>query len=52
MFGVADKMSQYSSRQHDRASDTHEKEISPELREVLHMLDAIEHGVPGKTSQR
>ena len=48
MYGVDDKMDQYSSREEPAQSAT----LSPELREVLHMLDAIEQNATARKANR
>lgn len=50
MYGVPDKMSQDSSRQQINPSPAQNVSLSPELREVMHMLAAIEQGASPRGS--
>ncbi len=52
MYGVNDKMSQYSSREHPNPAPAKNAALSPELREVMHMLDALEQNATARNSDR
>lgn len=52
MYGVSRQMSQYSSYEQANAPAGQNTEISPEVREVLHMLEVIEHKQPAIAAKR
>jgi len=52
MYGVGKQMSQYSSYEQASAPVGQSNEISPEVREVLHMLEVIGHKQPAVAAKR
>ena len=52
MYGVSTQMSQNSSYEQANTSAGQNDKLSPELREVMHMLEAIEHKQPITGSKR
>lgn len=52
MYEVSKQMSQYSSYERASAPVGQNTDISPEVREVLHMLEVIEHKQPTIAAKR
>ena len=52
MYGVMEQMSQQSAREPIAPTARQSASLSPELREVLHMLDMIEQDVKARGSAR
>ena len=52
MYEVSKQMSQYSSYEQANSPVGQNTEISPEVREVLHMLEVIEHKQPVSAAKR
>ena len=52
MYGVSKQMSQYSSYEQASTPAGQNTEISPEVREVLHMLEVIGQTQPSIAAKR
>ena len=52
MYGVSRQMSEDSSYEQASVPAGHGSDISPELREVLHMLEVFEHKPPAGAVKR